>query len=38
MHPRFSLCGPIGRSLPTDAVTYGPDIPGEDELRLLGYV
>jgi SAM-dependent methyltransferase len=38
MHQRFSVGAPAGRSLPTDAVTYGPDIPGEATLRLLGSI
>jgi len=35
---RFTLAAPAGRSLPTDAVSYGADVPREDELRLLGPV
>jgi SAM-dependent methyltransferase len=38
MFQRFSVGAPAGRSLPTDVVTYGPDIPGEATLRLLGNV
>jgi len=35
---RFSLEGPIGAELPPDAVRYGPGLPHEDALKLLGYV
>ena len=38
MHQRFSVAGPAGRDLPTDVVTYGPDIAREDTLKLLGNV
>jgi ubiquinone/menaquinone biosynthesis C-methylase UbiE len=38
MHTRFSVASPRGRDLPTDVVTYGPDIPREDSLKLLGHV
>jgi ubiquinone/menaquinone biosynthesis C-methylase UbiE len=38
MHPRFSVASPLGRDLPTDVVTYGPDIAREDTLKLLGHV
>ena len=38
MHQRFSMASPSGRGLPTDVVTYGPDIAREDSLRLLGNV
>ena len=38
MHQRFSVASPGGRGLPIDVVTYGPDVPGEDSLRLLGNV
>lgn len=38
MHHRFTVAAPAGRDLPTDAVTYGSDIPGEPELKLLGSV
>jgi SAM-dependent methyltransferase len=37
-HRRFSPAAPTGRSLPTDVVTYGSDVPGESDLRLLGHV
>ncbi|MET0727253.1 MAG: methyltransferase domain-containing protein [Acidimicrobiales bacterium] len=36
--PRFSVNAPHGLQLPTDAVTYGADVPREDALRLLGHV
>jgi 2-polyprenyl-3-methyl-5-hydroxy-6-metoxy-1,4-benzoquinol methylase len=36
MHQRFSVASPGGHDLPTDGVTYGPDVPREDTLRLLG--
>jgi ubiquinone/menaquinone biosynthesis C-methylase UbiE len=36
MHQRFSVASPGGHDLPTDVVTYGPDVPREDTLRLLG--
>jgi SAM-dependent methyltransferase len=32
----FTVAAPAGADLPDDAVTYGPDIPGEGSLRLLG--
>lgn len=32
----FTVAAPAGADLPDDVVTYGPDIPGEPELRLLG--
>jgi SAM-dependent methyltransferase len=35
---RFTAAAPDGEALPTDVVTYGPDIPTEAELRLLGHV
>ncbi len=35
---RFSVASPGGRDLPTDVVTYGPDVPREDTLKLLGSV
>jgi SAM-dependent methyltransferase len=35
---RFSLAGSAGASLAPDAVRYGPGIPTEHELRLLGHV
>ena len=35
---RFSLAGTAGAALDADAVRYGPGIPTEDELRLLGRV
>lgn len=38
MHERFTLAGPEGLDLPTDVVSYGSDVPREDELRLLGNV
>lgn len=38
MHQRFSVASPGGTALPTDVVTYGPDVPREDTLRLLGNV
>jgi ubiquinone/menaquinone biosynthesis C-methylase UbiE len=38
MHQPFTVASPGGRDLPTDVVTYGPDIPREDTLRLLGHV
>lgn len=38
MHPRFSVASPTGKDLPTDVVTYGPDIAREDTLKLLGNV
>ncbi|MDZ7674695.1 MAG: class I SAM-dependent methyltransferase [Acidimicrobiales bacterium] len=34
----FSVAAPAGSALPDDTVTYGPAIPREDELRLLGDV
>lgn len=38
MHQRFSVAGPSGLDLPTDVVTYGPDVAREDTLKLLGNV
>ena len=38
MHQRFSVASPAGLDLPTDVVSYGPDIPREDALKLLGNV
>ncbi|MGE3622228.1 MAG: class I SAM-dependent methyltransferase, partial [Acidimicrobiia bacterium] len=38
MHERFTVAAPSGAALPTDQVTYGADVPGEGELRLLGSV
>ncbi|MGV3759754.1 MAG: class I SAM-dependent methyltransferase [Actinomycetota bacterium] len=38
MHRRFTLAGPAGAELATDVVTYGFDIPREDQLKLLGHV
>jgi SAM-dependent methyltransferase len=38
MWQRFSLAAPAGGALPPDVVPYGPGIPGEAELRLLGPV
>jgi SAM-dependent methyltransferase len=35
---RFSLGGRHGAALPGDAVRYGPGLPSEADLRLLGYV
>jgi SAM-dependent methyltransferase len=35
---RFSLAGPSGATLEADAVRYGPGLPTESELRLLGHV
>lgn len=35
---RFSLAGPTGATLDADAVRYGPGLPTEGELRLLGHV
>jgi SAM-dependent methyltransferase len=35
---RFSLAGAAGAMLPADVVRYGPGLPTEDELRLLGRV
>lgn len=35
---RWSSTYQAGVSLPTDVVHYGPDLPGEDELRLCGDV
>lgn len=34
----FSVLAPAGVDLPDDTVTYGPDIPTEAELKLLGNV
>lgn len=33
---RFTTAAPDGASLPTDVITYGPGLPTETELRLLG--
>ena len=38
MHERFSVASPGGSDLPTDVVTYGPDVAREDTLKLLGNV
>ena len=38
MHRRFSVASPVGTELPTDVVSYGADVPGEDTLKLLGSV
>ncbi len=38
MTARFSVASPGGDDLPTDVVTYGPDIAREDSLKLLGHV
>lgn len=38
MHQRFSVASPSGYDLPTDVVTYGPDVAREDALKLLGSV
>src|SRR5436190_19967167 len=38
MHVRFSVASPGGDDLPTDVVTYGPDVAREDTLKLLGHV
>jgi SAM-dependent methyltransferase len=35
---RFTLTGARGRALSTDAVRYGPGLPPESDLRLLGHV
>lgn len=35
---RFSLAGAPGATLDADAVRYGPGLPTEDDLRLLGHV
>lgn len=35
---RFSLAGAAGATLDADAVRYGPGLPTENELRLLGHV
>jgi SAM-dependent methyltransferase len=35
---RFSLAGTAGATLDADAVRYGPGLPTESELRLLGHV
>jgi SAM-dependent methyltransferase len=35
---RFSAAAPDGARLPTDVVSYGPDIPTEADLKLLGPV
>ncbi len=34
----FTVASPAGEALADDTVTYGPDIPREDELKLLGDV
>lgn len=34
----FSLAGPVGAALDTEAVHYGPGLPTEEALRLLGRV
>lgn len=34
----FTVAAPTGEALADDTVTYGPDIPREDELKLLGDV
>ena len=38
MTARFSVASPGGHDLPTDVVTYGPDVAREDTLKLLGHV
>ncbi len=38
MYQRFSVASPGGNELPTDVVSYGADVPGEDVLKLLGTV
>jgi ubiquinone/menaquinone biosynthesis C-methylase UbiE len=38
MTARFSVASPAGNELPTDVVTYGPDVAREDTLKLLGNV
>lgn len=38
MTARFSVASPAGLDLPTDVVTYGPDVAREDTLKLLGHV
>src|SRR3546814_11386702 len=38
MRSRFSVAAPAGLDLPTDVVTYGPDVPRADTLTLLGNV
>ncbi len=38
MTARFSVASPAGDDLPTDVVTYGPDVAREDTLKLLGNV
>jgi SAM-dependent methyltransferase len=38
MHRRFSVASPAGNELPTDVVSYGPDVAREDALKLLGNV
>jgi SAM-dependent methyltransferase len=35
---RFSLAGPAGATLDAGAVRYGPGVPTESELKLLGHV
>ncbi|MDP1819422.1 MAG: class I SAM-dependent methyltransferase [Acidimicrobiales bacterium] len=38
MYQRFSVAAPAGDDLPTDALSYGADVPREDVLKLLGHV
>jgi ubiquinone/menaquinone biosynthesis C-methylase UbiE len=38
MTARFTAASPTGNDLPTDVVTYGPDVAREDTLKLLGNV
>ena len=38
MTGRFSVASPAGDDLPTDVVSYGPDVAREDSLKLLGHV
>src|SRR3546814_16383789 len=38
MRSRFSVPAPAGLDLPPDVVTYGPDVPREAPLTLLGTV
>ena len=38
MTARFTVASPGGDDLPTDVVTYGPDVAREDSLKLLGHV
>ena len=35
---RFSLAGTAGSTLDAEVVRYGPGLPTESELRLLGHV